>query len=178
MVPTLNSSITASIHNDFLLALELSRMRIKDYADSRRPLRYGVGDLLISAQRAVRVLLCACWSLHAQTLFAQASGAPLTIVQPREQRPEEQVNPPCQVQRSSEAACFDQFRPRPTPDELRGCHDNDADRPSSASPVFPSRPAVQLTTNQSPANMRAPEQHALPEEHALPERHVDPSIPR
>lgn len=178
MVPTLNSSITASIHNDFLLALELSHMRIKDYADSRRPLRYGVGDLLISAQRAVRVLLCACWSLHAQPLFAQASGPPLTIVQPREQRPEEQVNPPCQVQHSSEAACFDQFRPRPTPDELRGCHDNDTGRPSSASEIHPTQHAAQPTTNQSPANVRASEPHALPEEHGLPERRVDPSIPR
>lgn len=172
MVPTLNSSITASIHNHFLLALELSRMHIKNYSDSGRPLRCAVGAVLIPAQRAIRVLLCACWSLHTQPLFAQASGTALSIVQPREQRPEGQASPPCQVQRSSEAACMDRFRPRPTPDELRGCHDNDADRPSPASQAPSSWPATQPPTKPPPANVHAAEQHSLPEQH------IAPSIPR
>jgi hypothetical protein len=173
MVPTLNSSITASIHNHFLFALELSRMHIKNHSDTARPLRGAADPVLIPAQRAIRVLLCACWSLHTQSVFAQDSATALSIVQPRELRLEGQVTPTCQVPRPSEAACIDQFRPRPTPDELRGCHDNATVHPSSVSRALPPRPAAPPTTNQSPAN----DAHT-PEQPALPEPRFEPSIPR
>jgi hypothetical protein len=67
---------------------------------------------------------------------------------------------------------MDRFRPRPTPDELRGCHDNDADRPSPASQAPSSWPATQPPTKPPPANVHAAEQHSLPEQH------IAPSIPR
>jgi hypothetical protein len=78
---------------------------------------------------------------------------------------------------------MDRFRPRPTPDELRGCHDNDAGPPSPDlrdSPALPSRPAAQPPTNQPmnqpTTNLRSPEQPTL--QHTPPERDVVPFIPR
>lgn len=110
----------------FVLCLWRSLL-VRHRSDRESSLRRVARSVRAGARCSVRVLLCLCWSLHVQGAVASAVASEPTAVaqQPHEQDSTGSLVARCQMKRSRQVSCIDRFRPRPTPDQLRDCHNSD-----------------------------------------------------